>query len=64
MMEEKVSLSQEVMQSEMLQTEANQIWQQLAATEQQQILQRMVQICRIVAEQATKRPEVLRERSD
>lgn len=43
------------------QTEAHQVWQQLATTQQEQILQRLVQICRMLAKQAPKTREVQHE---
>ena len=42
-------------------TEVHQVWYQLAPTQQQQILQRIVQICQMLAHQAPKTREVQHE---
>ena len=64
MIDERNHLPQVNLPPVMAPTEAHQVWQQLAPTQQQQILQRIVQICQMLAHQAPKTREVQHELLD
>ncbi|MBV7335887.1 hypothetical protein KFU94_48130 [Chloroflexi bacterium TSY] len=50
-------------QTQAIQTEANQIWSKLAPSQQQQIIQSLIQICLTLMQKRTERKEVAYEPS-
>lgn len=63
MMEKQASPVQVTLQTEQGQTKANQVWHQLSPSQQQQILQNIMQLCRMLAEKVKMR-EVGHESDD
>ena len=55
MMEKQASQAQVIPQAEQGQTKADQVWHQLSSSQQQQILQSIMQICRMLAERVKMR---------